>query len=254
MALRQLFKMDSCVTGRMGRLTMASFSNALGGGAALSGTAAPGSSPSYDQTLADIRAACGRIRIDFSTAGDGRLCSAADEDVYLPRLKSELGSSHVVVIPPARTWADIFIDDIPFNLKLSACESADNAFNRQAILFTLTGKKHGRTNLNFKDMWEHLTTVPWKAVRDKRTEYHYIAVNKQTGEALVKSILDIHTYVINAALSNVLQINWKNEFLHRDHAIADADFTEQGRKLVRACQEAVRRALANLTDFANAGF
>ena len=217
-------------------------------------TPATPSTDSYNQTLTDIRAACARIRMEFSTAGDGRLCSAADEESYLHLLTAELGPSHTVEIPKERHWADVFIDGIPFNLKLSSCSSSDNAFNRQAVLFTLTGVLFDKSNLNFKDMFDHLTTVPWKTVRDKKTEYHYIAVNKKTGDAVVKSILDIHTYVPNAALSNVLQINWKNEFLHRDHAIADEDFTQQGRKLVRTLQEAVRRALSNLMDFANADF
>ncbi len=159
-----------------------------------------------------------------------------------------------MVIPPPRSWADIFIDDIPFNLKLTSCESSDNAFNRQAILYTITGEKPAKKSLNWKDMFNHLTTTPWKTARNKRTEYHYIAVNKNTGEALVKSILDIHGYVVNANLSNVLQINWKNEFLHRDHAIRDEDFETRGRELLRTLQEAIRRAQASFLDFLNADF
>jgi hypothetical protein len=208
---------------------------------------------SYDNTIVAVRNACARIRMRFSTAGDGRLCSAADEEKYLELLKAELGAGHVVEIAPPRHWADVTINGIPFNLKLTSCSSADNSLNKRAIVFTLTGKSV-KDDMNFKDILAHLEPSLWKPVRNKATEYHYIVVNKATGDALVKSILDIHTYVPNAALSNVLQINWKNEFLNRDHFIRDEEFHEQGRKLLRTLQTAIRRAVANLTDFANAEF
>jgi hypothetical protein len=67
MALRHLFKMDSFVTRRVGCLTMASFSNALGGGAAQRGTAAPGSFSLFNTWIPWSPASAG---VAYNTPGD----------------------------------------------------------------------------------------------------------------------------------------------------------------------------------------
>jgi hypothetical protein len=54
------------------------------------------------------------------------------------------------------------------------------------------------------------------------TEYHYLVINKNTNEMLLKSIFDIHTYKSNPC--NDLQINWDNEFKNIEYKIDNLKF------------------------------
>ena len=111
---------------------------------------------SYSVTIDAIKAACARIVLSFSSGGsvDGRIVSAIKETEYLTALKTSLESSHpafTINIPKERYWYDIRINNIPINLKLTT-GGTDNAFNKVAILYSITGVEVTRRNMNF-DAW-----------------------------------------------------------------------------------------------------
>ena len=210
--------------------------------------------PSYSETIDAIKAACARIVLSYSGGGtsDGRVVSAIKEAEYLAALKTSLEISHpsmTVSIPKERYWYDIRINNIPINLKLTT-GGTDNAFNKVAILYSLTGVEVSRRNMNFDAWYSLIRSTPPKAERDRATEYHYLAVHKTTGAVLLKPILDIHTYKANPC--NDLQINWRNEFAHADYVCANHHAKTQ--ELLRTVQASVRAAIASMRLFADADF
>jgi hypothetical protein len=204
----------------------------------------------YDQTVESIRAVCKTIRLNFEKGGDGRLASATKEGEYLNLLQRQLIASnpdYKIAIAPVREWYDVKINEIHINLKLTT-GSSDNAFSKPGIFFTLCGTVPKSTNGNFNKLLKDLKALPKKSARDRATEYHYLAVDKNTGDFLFKSILDIYHYTTNP--SNTLQINWKNEFAHADYEAVD--FKAKVRELLKAVQTSVRQEIAGMKEFAEA--
>jgi hypothetical protein len=202
----------------------------------------------YLRTIAAVRAACATIRMSFSGGGDGRVESSVKEGPYLEALKTALGPDHTVEISPPRFWHDVLIDGIPFNLKLTECASADNMFDKVAIHYTITGQVLTKKNMNFDAWWSGLVAAAKKATRDPATEYHFIVVNKRTGVALVKSIIDIHSYKKNPC--NILQISWANEFANADYTAAD--YKEKVRELLGTIQASLLQRRASEDEFCKA--
>jgi len=203
----------------------------------------------YLDTISAIKAACATIRISFSAGGgDGRIESSVKEAPYLAALKTALEPAHRVEISPPRFWHDVLIDGIPFNLKLTECASADNMFDKVAIHYTLTGQVLTKKNMNFDTWWGGLVGAPKKAVRDPATEYHFIVVNKSTGAALVKSLIDIHSYKKNPC--NILQIGWASEFAHADYVAAD--YKAKVRELLGTVQASLLQRRATEEEFCKA--
>lgn len=207
----------------------------------------------YAQVIAAIRAECATINLSFSKEGDGRLTSAVKEQEYLGALKKGLQASHPLLTfelqPVERWWWDFRVNGIPFNLKLTT-GGTDNAFNKVAILFTLTGTEVTRRNMNFNLFFNTLKSLPAKTARDPTTEYHYLVVDKKDGKTLLKSILDIHTYKSNPC--NDLQINWAHEFAHAEYSIADGEFRNKGLQILKTLQTSIRQAIASMNEFAEA--
>lgn len=203
----------------------------------------------YDQTIESIIKACANVRCKFSTHCDGRLDSAIKEKDYLDNLIKELPKEIPVDLPKARHWYDIKIGNIPINLKLTT-GGTDNAFNKIAIIYTITGVELKSKNIDFSSWYKSLLKIPSKRIRDKQTEYHYLAVDKITGDILLKSIIDIHTYKSNP--SNILQINWKNEFKHRDFRVEDSSYEDKIRKLLLTIQKSLKDKYDDVKQFVEA--
>lgn len=187
-----------------------------------------------------------------SQCDDGRITSALKEREYLERLKVglEISNSDIVVdIPGVRCWYDVKINDIPINLKITT-GSTDNAFNKTAIYYTITGRDDIGTNLNFNGWWARLKEAEKKEMRDPESEYHYLVVDKNSGAVLLKSILDIHTYKSNP--SNILQINWRNEFVNEDYQTPPLEFKNKQKELVSVIQSSVSQNIINSLKFAAA--
>jgi hypothetical protein len=207
---------------------------------------------SYEETITAIKSICAKINLSYSKEGDGRLTSALKETEYLHALKTGLlenNPTYEIEIPKERYWYDVLINNIPINLKLTT-GGTDNAFNKTAIVFTISGQILEKRNMNFNQWYYIVKSCPKKEKRDHKTEYHYLVVNKDSGKVMLKSILDIHTYKSNPC--NDLQINWANEFKHIDHYTPDALFTEKIKELLTTVQTSVKQAISGMNEFASA--
>jgi hypothetical protein len=207
----------------------------------------------YSQIIQAIKDECSKINLTYSKEGDGRITSAVKENEYLSALEAGLHERHPSLKfekqPVERWWWDFRINGIPFNLKLTT-GGTDNAFNKVAIIYSITGKEMEKRNMNFNQFFRILKESPKKEVRDHMTEYHYLVVNKENGKTLLKSILDIHTFKSNPC--NDLQINWSNEFNNTEYKIADENFKEKVQQLLKTIQTSIKQAVASMSDFANA--
>ncbi len=208
---------------------------------------------SYVEIISAIQDECSKINLTYSTEGDGRLTSAVKETEYLSLLEKGLADKYPAMKfekqPVERWWWDFRVNGIPFNLKLTT-GGTDNAFNKVAIIYTISGTEVTKRNMNFNQFFKTLKEYPKKSTRDPMTEYHYLVVNKNDGTLLLKSILDIHTFKSNPC--NDLQINWANEFKNIEFRIADTDFKEKIQELLKTVQASVIQAISGMNDFATA--
>ena len=199
------------------------------------------------ETLEAIRAAAKTIILDYPHDEDGRLISALKEKEYLTSLQKALGNQFNFQIPKKREWYDFKIDGIHINLKITDGGN-DNAFNKSALLFTWSGEVPSKAPGNMNRMLEMIKDLRPLDRRDPLTEYHYLVVHKKTGEILLKSLVDIHSYRDNCA-GNVMQINWNSEFTHKDSIFSD----RRGKilELLRVVQTACRKQMENMARFAS---
>ena len=133
------------------------------------------------------------------------------------------------------------VNKVPFNLKLTQGNSADNAWQKKGTVFTFTGTVgtiNDKSNIN--DFMENVIRK-CKTVRNRTTEYHYLVVNKDNGKIICKSLLDIHTYHSNP--SNMMQIKWCNEFKHANYVCED--HTKKMHDLMRILQRSVTQNREN---------
>ena len=206
--------------------------------------------PSYTEIMTAIKEECKKIHLSYASKGDGRIVSALKETEYLELLQKGFKTNYPSMtfeIPKDRYWYDLRIESIPINLKITT-GGTDNAFNKVAILYTLTGKEIETKNMNYNKFYKFYKDNPKKTVRDLLTEYHYLVVEKKTGDILLKSILDIHTYKTNPC--NILQINWTNEF--KECAYCTEDFVQKGKSLLSTAQTSLRQSMESMKDFLEA--
>ena len=204
---------------------------------------------SYLEIIQSIKDECAKINLIFSKEGDGRITSAVKEREYLNLLENGLKLKGYIFEhqPVDRWWWDFRLNGIPFNLKLTT-GGTDNAFNKVAIIYTISGQEVEKKNMNYNQFYTVVKDCPKKSGRDHMTEYHYLVVNKDSGDVLLKSILDIHTYKSNPC--NDLQINWKNEF--KNSEFVAQSFKEKIQELLKTVQTSVRQAMASMKEFADA--
>lgn len=210
----------------------------------------------YDTTISEITTVAKIINIQ-KTGSDGRIDSAMKEGPFLETLKVALLKSHPsweIIISPPRASCDIMINSIRINLKITECKSSDNAMNKPSMYYSITGSTDYPYSSTWNDFLSKLEEArdknQIKKVREKATEYHYLVKNKETGEVLLKPIFDIHTYISNP--SNTLQINWRNEFIHKDYCTNDKEYTEKVYSLLSCIQKSVREMIARTNEFAEA--
>lgn len=210
----------------------------------------------YKYTISEVKSVAKAIGVKKADC-DGRIDSAMKETPFLNEMKRVLLEKHPdweVVLSPPRAPCDFMVNSIRFNLKLTDCKSSDNSMNKQSIYFSITGL----TAYPYASNWNYLhdrladakTKNQIKKQRYKPTEYHYLVKNKLTGDVLLKSIFDIHTYVSNP--SNDLQINWKNEFACSEYHIEDADYLKKVQSLLVCIQKSVKDMIDRTKRFAEA--
>jgi hypothetical protein len=204
------------------------------------------------KTLDAIKAAALSIAVQ-RIGEDGRIGSAMSEGPFLEELKRLLPADFVTVISPPRAPRDLIVNGMRFNLKLTDCHTADNAASKPSLFWSITGQEYPYSS-NWNDFLQKFQEAAAaghvKKEREPMTEYHYLVKNKKTGEVLVKSVFDIHTYVSNA--SNDLQINWANEFAHPDYVAPD--YMAKVQELLGAIQRSVREMIQRTEKFATADF
>lgn len=198
------------------------------------------------ETLEAIRNAAKTIILVYPHGEDGRITSAVKEKEYLAKLNAALGEKFNFEIPKKRAWYDFKVDGIHINLKITD-GGGDNAFNKNALLFTWGGVIPVKAPGNMNKMLSIIKDLPRLEQRDPLTEYHYLVVHKKTGTVLLKSMVDIHTYKDNCA-GNVMQINWNSEFERAD-SIASSRSAKMI-ELVKVVQTACRKQIANMAQFA----
>jgi len=210
----------------------------------------------YVTTISEIRAVAKSIEVKKADC-DGRVDSAMKELPFLHEMKKALQERHPdwdTVISPPRAPCDIMVNSIRINLKLTNCKSSDNSVNKPSIHYSITGLAKYRYSSTWNDFLDRLTHDKTnnniKKQRDKLTEYHYLVKNKATGDVLLKSIFDIHTYVPNS--SNSLQINWGNEFTHSEYYTGDADYLKKVESLLLCIQKSVKEMIERTKRFAEA--
>lgn len=199
------------------------------------------------QTLEAIRNAARTISVEFPRGGDGRITSAIHEGPYLARLREALGPQFCFEIAPPRHWYDFKVDGVPINLKITE-GGTDNAFNKTALLFTYSGQVPPRVTGNMNSMLGRLKDLVALSDRSPVTEYHYLVIHKRSGNFILKSILDIHTYIPNCAADNKMQINWDNEFSNQNYVAPDR--REKMKELLKVVQGACRKQIENMRQFA----
>lgn len=207
---------------------------------------------SYPETYKAVVSACSAINIQFGASDDGRITSAVKETEYLDKLEQRLLESNPefrIERPKARHWYDVRINGVPINLKLTT-GGTDNAFNKVAIVYSISGEEIVKKNMNFNRWFEYLKGVGKKVTRDRASEYHYLVLNKESGELLFKSIFDIHSYKSNPC--NDMQINWTQEFLHLDHMTSDEDYKNKVRELLKTVQKSVKQLISSMSEFSEA--
>jgi hypothetical protein len=209
------------------------------------------SSYTYAETIRAIKEESCKINLTYSKEGDGRITSAVKEKPYLDKLESGLKAkypSFKIIRPKERFWYDIQINDIPINLKLTTGKT-DNAFNKRSIVASVSCSDPSISqNTNFNKLYDALKSCVKTKERNPSTEYHYLAVHKNTGTILLKSILDIHSYKSNP--SNILQINWNNEF--KNIMYSCGDFKAKTRELLKTIQTSLKKQFENSKKFIEA--
>jgi hypothetical protein len=204
------------------------------------------------KTVSVIKEASSKINLCYTSDGDGRITSAIKEREYLQQLEHEMKQIDPEVLvehPKDRYWYDVLINHIPINLKISS-GGTDNAFNKLAILYTISGSSNYKKNTNYNEWFKTIRECTKKEVRNRETEYHYLVVDKESGSVLFKSILDIHSYKSNPC--NILQINWKSEFKEMEYVCPDEKFEEKITELLKTVQRSIIQAIAGMCEFAEA--
>jgi hypothetical protein len=191
--------------------------------------------------------ACKAISVTFPRDADGRIVSAVKEIEYLEKLGYALPSAFQFKISKARHWNDFTCNGVPFNLKLTNCKNtADDAFSKVAVIAAVTGRIPKKKNMNFNQFWSEIKKEPWGGVEGR--ELHYLVVNKISGQAMIKSIFDVQTYVPNPC--RIMQINWCKEFLAKDYK--PEDLTEKKKELLRCVQKSIRTSIDSQLEFSRA--
>jgi hypothetical protein len=205
----------------------------------------------YNETINEILRISKDIKMESGSIIDGRIDSSIKEIPFLNKLKEELlkiNPEWSVEITPPRASCDIMVNSIRINLKLTNCKSADNSVNNPSFFYSITGNSTYPYSSTWNDFIERLQKNKIKTLRDKATEYHYLVKNKITGDVLLKSIFDIHTYISNP--SNDLQINWKNEFKNITYYTSNEEYNMKVKSLIECIQKSVKDMIEKNRKFA----
>lgn len=207
----------------------------------------------YNLIISEIKTIAEKIEINKTgetVKNDGRMTSLLKEQPFLDELKRillERNPKWEINISPPRASYDFSVNGILFNLKLTDCKTADNSLNKSCIYYSITGLTDYPYSSNWNNFIDYILKAKnnnkIKKIRNKSTEYHYLVKNKINGEVLVKPIFDIYEYISNP--SNILQINWKKEYLNKEYYCKDDDYLKKVIELVKCIQKSVKENYEN---------
>lgn len=200
------------------------------------------------ETLDAVLNAAKTITLSYPHDQDGRITSAVSELPFIKKLKEIMGDAFDFEIPKTRHWYDCKVNGIHINVKITAARSGDDAFNKKSLLLTWGGRVPEKEPGNFNNLIEILKNTPQYAERDPFKEYYFLVVYKKTGDVILKSLLDVKTYICNIS-GRVVQINWKNELKDRDYKCSDRK--TKSMELLRVVHTACRRQTENMIQFVN---
>jgi hypothetical protein len=205
----------------------------------------------YKNTIKTIVSVCKTIKLQPSGAVDGRLYSALQEQIYLEELRLKIKERYPYFkmdIMKNRSWYDFSVNDLKINLKITD-GNTDNIFNKNSIIYTLTGKVYGK-NMNWKKFTKLIDNNDFKDKRNPITEYHYLVVFKNNEDILLKSLLDLKKYKKNP--SNILQVNWNYEY--KNKAYKSKYYKIKTRELLRVIQTSVHDRCDDMMSFLELDF
>ena len=120
----------------------------------------------------------------------------------------------------------------------------DNIFNKNAIHYTLFQKV--LPNISYSKWAVEINKSKISEKRTPKSEYHYIVYNKNTKISLFKSILDIGEYKSNP--SNILQVNWTQEFNNHSFKINNKDHINKKILLLKTVQKSIKDAIYQMSS------
>ena len=198
------------------------------------------------------RALASRPRVCIKREGDGRTHSLQSEEGVICAIRRIVGKERVHT-PKSRSWYDVAIDfpgrsTCYVNIKISS-GGCDNAFNKKALVWSLTTLEEGRipASMSLNEMHTLITKHPRKMRCGKGDkEYFFLYIDKLDNTVLVKSLLDVYAWTANPY--NYLQINWKHEkrlaTRYRGRVMASIR-----RRIFDALGTSVRRYVASVDSF-----
>jgi len=213
-------------------------------------------SEEYDFTISEVNSVAKSIGVKKGD-GDGRFDSAIKQKPFVKKIEKILLEKHPeweVVVYLYRKSYHIMVNSIKFSVRITDCKSPDNSMSKPSVYFSITGSNNYPYSSNLNQLHDRLIDAKTKGQikkhRDKRTELHFLVINKSTGDVLVKAIFDIYNYASNA--ENTLQINWKNEFKYSEYYTEDVDYSKKVDSLMLCIQKSVKMFYATSDKFANA--
>lgn len=179
-----------------------------------------------------------------STAPDGRIASAVNEDTIIQRISEKFN----IQKPDKKTrhWWDFAVDNAdgfyPVNLKISEFVNANDNLNcKLGIYYSLTGTSPDFPNeIGWGNFFRRLS----QDIRDNDKDYYFMVINKQnTSDVLVQGLKTLQTVYPNG--NNLpFQCCW----IHNRRSVARS-FDEARDFLLAAFSESIKKRAKIYLDF-----
>jgi hypothetical protein len=212
---------------------------------------------SYIEIREQIAEAMDELKLLRTLDLDGRVESGRLEDAVIAHLSAKLQMLKVEKCA-IRSAADLTINSIPINVKITTGMSCDNAMSKEGLCWSL-GCDPKKFPKAVGSMPCELFRSKWREKRNLMEEYHYLVIYKKNDTSLHQSswmlvpMLDVESWVSNP--SNYLQISWKKEFAATEHASRDwvpsenIDVKQAGAKIFWFIQDSIRKRDSDFEAF-----
>lgn len=185
----------------------------------------------------------------YKESKDGRVNSITDEKIIINYLKSSEVGKYVIDDSELnfknieRKVGDMYLKDpnnnepIVINIKTSNGKSADNVFSKLGLLIAFTDIP--LNNLPKSINWEKMTNLLLENRKEVFRDYYYLYVDKNnTKNCLIRGMKKINQYKTNP--SNILQINWENEYVLFENNLSE---NESYNYIIKLISESLKKDL-----------